>query len=87
LALDCAARSYLENLDWRLQKRQPWRTRLGAGYRAKLEAKVKQIRDELAEQGLMDSELDEAMQTCIYREEDIKKIAQRLRFVASHLDI
>jgi hypothetical protein len=75
-----------EILDWHWEKIQPWRTRVGAGYRAHLADKVEKIKDELAEQGLMDSELNRAIQTRIYTEKDIRTIAERLRFVASHLE-
>jgi len=75
-----------EIVDWHWEKIAPWRTKVGAGYRAHLADKVDKIKDELAEQGLMDGELNEAIGTRLYTEADLRKIARRLRFVASHLE-
>ncbi|MFZ0992361.1 MAG: hypothetical protein WAN29_10685 [Candidatus Sulfotelmatobacter sp.] len=81
-----AKKNGFEPLDWHWEKIQPWRTRVGAGWRAHLKDKVDKIRDELAEQGLMDSELNAAIDTRLYTEQDFRTIAERLRFVASHLE-
>jgi len=73
-------------MDWHWERIKPWRERIAAGWRAKVEPNVRQVRDELAEQGLTDNELDTAIGVRILTEEHFKTIARRLRFLAAHLE-
>jgi hypothetical protein len=75
-----------EPLDWHYETIQPYRDRLNGGYGARIADAVKRTRDELAEQGFVDRELNQLLSKPFQTEESLQVIAQKLRFMASHLE-
>jgi hypothetical protein len=75
-----------EPLDRMKKHLLPWRERVTAGYNAHLANEVRQIRDELAERGLSDGDLNELVAKNIKTEKDLSSIAQKIRILTSQLE-